>query len=523
MAAKPEGISRVQFAYHPGGPYPNHCGYCHGTKDSFVADGVWSEDMTVQDFQDLVDRGCQRSGKFVYLPRNKITCCPQYVMRLDSNTFRISKQQRRVVRRFKEYLKTGHITGMPNDDGNNLPNPAGVLETTKGVDTKTEVSECEPKSLADTGQSPKEVDKDETPKEKWKKEVKRGPGPDPERPKCRKAKVIRREKRAKKKELSRYRQAGSDKITSPSPVPMEAQKQATDMSLELALPDNLDNWKHRFTVKLVCVNPQCDEYRRTFRQSYEVFRKFQTIIHKEPDEKCRTEHFAQFCVDSPLIQESCNIPGVNYGSYHQQYWIDDTLVMVGVLDFLPQGVLCNYLYYDPHYRFIAPGVFSALYEIAQTQEYAKTDPQMQFYYMGYYVHDCPKMNYKRFYDSSYVLCPETLRYVLLPDCRSKMDDSKYCRFGPVTAKEVELPVNKREDDEEEIKHEDSDGEEKRLMHDLGQVLVFNYPYREIIRYEDFVRSRGSHLNDLVRQYVEMVGNGLAGRMLLYFQGLVPMF
>ena len=115
MAFKTSAVSRVQFAYQPGGPYPSHCGYCHSADDSFIVEGMWAEDMTVQDFQELVDRGFQRSGKFVYLPTNDITCCPQYVMRLDSGLFHISKQQKRVIRRFKEYLKTGNISGMPNE------------------------------------------------------------------------------------------------------------------------------------------------------------------------------------------------------------------------------------------------------------------------------------------------------------------------------------------------------------------------------------------------------------------------
>ena len=186
-----------------------------------------------------------------------------------------------------------------------------------------------------------------------KKPVKPGPGADPKLPPCRKAKLIRKEKRTEKNQKHLTIQQDGDttivKMVSPSPVPMETQllqKQSTDMALEIALPTNQDGWKHNFTVKLVCVHPKSEEYLKTFDQSYEVFRKFQMTIHKEPEEKCGKTHFEQFCVDTPLIHETSNIPGVYYGSYHQQYWIDDILVMVGVLDFLPQGVVCtcNYLY-----------------------------------------------------------------------------------------------------------------------------------------------------------------------------------
>ena len=501
MAFKPSGVSRVQFAYQPGGPYPSHCGYCHGANDSFIVEGIWAEDMTVQDFQKLVDRGCQRSGKFVYLPSNKITCCPQYVMRLDSSLFRISKQQKRVIRRFKEYLKTGDISGMPNEE-----NTSSMLEN------KTDV-ECVDNDFntVSGSQSRSRVADDDTPKEKLKRDVKPGSGADPKLPPCRKAKLIRKEKKVEKK-LTGHRDDDSIvRTTSPSPVPMETQllrKQRTDVSLEIALPDQ-DNWKHRFTVKLVCVHPKSEEYLTTFDQSYEVFRKFQMIIHKEPEDKCKKTHFEQFCVDTPLIRESSNIPGVNYGSYHQQYWIDDTLVMVGVLDFLPQGVLCNYLYYDPYYRFLAPGVFSALYEIAQTQDYNNIDSQMRYYYMGYYVHDCPKMNYKRFYDASYVLCPETYQYIPLPNCKPKLDVSKYSRLA-------DSEENSQTKDLEEI------GKSLEERDDIGQVLVVDYITRETTRYNEFAtKIEGPRFDDMIQQYTKVVGIKLASRMLLYFTGLVP--
>lgn len=518
MANKPEGVSRVQFAFQPGGPYPSHCGYCHGETDSFMADGVWAEDMTVHDFQDLVDRGCQRSGKFVYLPCNKATCCPQYVMRLDSTTFRISKQQRRVIRRFAEYLKTGQVGGMPpppsNEDNTHgttptIPIEDGASPPQPSTDIQISTESCE---------TPTE-------KPKPKKLFKPGKGKNPNLPECRKAKLIRKEKKDKRKQQlmavdgKEPNTGGKSDLPSSSSVAMETtqvpQKTPSDMKLELQLPDSSE-CKHKFSVKLVCVNPTSKEYDETFDQSYKVFRKFQMGIHKEPEDKCQEHHFKQFCSESPLMLSESPIPGVPYGSYHQQYWIDDTLVMVGVLDFLPQGVLCNYLYYDPQYRFLAPGVFSALYEIGQTQEYSKTNPLMKYYFMGYYVHDCPKMNYKRFYDSSYILCPETYEYVPLELGRTKLDQSKYCRLAD-TQTNITSPAA--------IDIDDQDNEEidEELPQECHQVLVFNNPYNVIMKYKDYRIQRGSrHHDQLIELYTRMVGPELAHRMVLYFYGLVPM-
>lgn len=505
-----ENASKVQFAYQPGGPYPSHCGYCHSEDEKFMMEAIWSEQMAARDFQDLVDRGCQRSGKFVYLPSNKITCCPQYVMRLDSTTFHISKQQRRVLRRFNEYLSTGAIAPGKEEQDNEDKKGAGGIE--KLMSEERGGGGIEKLMSQERGAEPVDKEKEEnhnktesTEKQTStnEKKVTPGHGRDPLKPPPRKAKEIRRERKAIKMAAKlKDREVSVDGIVqaiSPSPVPMETQslsrkRETTVLSNLICLPDP-NTCKHKLSIKLVCVSPKSVEFESTSAKSYEVFRKFQMTIHKEPEEKCGYEQFIQFCVDSPLQPEPAPPEiGIPYGSYHQQYWIDDRLLMVGVLDIIPKGVLCNYLFYDPEFRFLAPGVFSALHEIMQTQQFNCKNPVMQYYYMGYYVHSCPKMNYKRFYDSSYLLCPETLEYIPLPICRPKLDLESYCKFSDKTV---------------DVKPET----------EISDVLVTAFPNRPIIRYKEFRVSYGSRCDEQVTQYVNMVGVTLANRMILYFTGL----
>jgi hypothetical protein len=42
------------------------------------------------------------------------------------------------------------------------------------------------------------------------------------------------------------------------------------------------------------------------------------------------------------------------------------------------------------------------------QAAASGSPQLKFYYMGFYIHTCPKMRYKADYGPSDLLCPATL-------------------------------------------------------------------------------------------------------------------
>lgn len=54
---------------------------------------------------DLLDRGWLRSGTFLYLPDNSRTCCPNIAIRLDVTKFRPSASQRKVLRRFRRFVR----------------------------------------------------------------------------------------------------------------------------------------------------------------------------------------------------------------------------------------------------------------------------------------------------------------------------------------------------------------------------------------------------------------------------------
>lgn len=54
---------------------------------------------------------------------------------------------------------------------------------------------------------------------------------------------------------------------------------------------------------------------------------------------------------------------------------------------------------------------------------------MKDYYMGFYIHSCPKMSYKGSYTPSFLLCPERLTWVPLELCRPILDAHKYARLS----------------------------------------------------------------------------------------------
>lgn len=60
--------------------YETECHYCKKPDAKSVSYGMNSEQMTVDDFQFLLERGWARCGKWVYLPTNRVACCPTYTV-----------------------------------------------------------------------------------------------------------------------------------------------------------------------------------------------------------------------------------------------------------------------------------------------------------------------------------------------------------------------------------------------------------------------------------------------------------
>ena len=547
--------SLVEYIYDAGGPKPYKCGYCR-SPDTSLTQGLLGYRMTCRDYQDLVDRGFQRSGRYVYRADMKKTCCPQYVIRMDVTQFSVTKSQRRAIKRFNEYLLydrryDDRKTPLPmemGDDGPSVSTEEGEESSDKVMEnavmdasssdvqpddtmlsTDTQVSKSDSK-CDDSSQSPLSIKQDKA--GKAKKAVRPGVGADPSKPPCRKAKLVRKERKAQKlgakqQQLQMDTKSGTDSSVSGSVVdkvkpsvdsfevettdseektqaeiPGNSEKKipsselklfAQDLKQLLALPNEAD-CKHKFEKRLVRLKPRSDLFMETYDESYAVFKKFQMIIHREKEEDSTERHFEDFLVQTPLENElegSENMPCM-FGTYHQQYLLDGKIFAVGVIDILPRGILCEYLYYDPEYRFIAPGVYTALHEIAFTQELFQINPQMQYYYMGFYVQSCPKMNYKSKYKAGYLLCPETYQYIPIAKCIPKLKASPYTRLA-----DDDVPNAVEGCTEEE----------------LNSVPMF--ANMELLSFEVYRQEHGEAPVQLVKEYIDIVGLGVAMRMGLF--------
>lgn len=78
--------------------------------------------------------------------------------------------------------------------------------------------------------------------------------------------------------------------------------------------------------------------------------------------------------------------------------------MIKLNDFLSAG-----------YHFLTLGTYGTLRELKFVQELNERCSELSEYYMGFYIHSCPKMRYKAKLQPSYLLCPEVYTWHLLND------------------------------------------------------------------------------------------------------------
>ncbi|EGT54373.1 hypothetical protein CAEBREN_09303 [Caenorhabditis brenneri] len=386
----------------------SNCGYCNGergetTVKSGVKAGAWAHTMRVNDYAGLLDMGWRRSGRYLYKPNNRVTCCPQFTIRLDVTKFKMSRSQKRAMRQMNEFLATGKRP------------VCGIKEEDSGAEKVVVPGTSSDKS------SEKVKSEDVTAVRKEK---------DPDRP------VLKKKEIRNKRFEEKCRQRNLD------PDVVRAERRQKDANRQRTIQSFIDearpDWKHKLEVKLVPLGTE--EFDSKDNESFELYKKYQHIIHK--DEGCRLAGFRRFLCDSPLIKEKRL--GVDLGSFHLWFLLDGKLIAVSVVDLLPNCLSAKYMYYDPDYSFLSMGTYTALREIDQTQRLEKVNHNLKYYYMGYYIHSCPKMRYKAKFRPSDLLCDESFNWLELDACtefiEKSTDRNGFAEFCPGFPRPAPLPL-----------------------------------------------------------------------------------
>ena len=562
--------------------FPEHsgsrCGYCRGKNGSY-SHGMWGHVLTCPDYQSLIDRGWRRSGRYCYKPTMDETCCPQYTIKCDVTKFTLTKSQKKILKKFRNFVINGETPTATNPSsssststiveiGNNSDdsdqeitdeedeedengmdvdsvnqNKAESLEgklkfdsTTKKIESSaaaknsssssssaTETDNGTPsKSTADPKALLSAPSKGATPKA--------GIGADPTKPRARKKKEIRKEKA-----LAKLMAGVSGAAEQENPVEDDQkfvkpqQKQISSKSKKNNEPKTIEDLtslefpphaKHKFEIRLVNAQTSDATFKDSYMDSYNIYKKYQMAIHKDPPSKCTVGQYKRFLCDASLSQKTNN-SGVNetykHGAFHQQYIMDGKIIAVGVIDILPSCISSVYLYYDPDYAFLSPGTLTSLFEIGFTRKLQKEHfPNLTNYYMGYYIHSCSKMRYKAKYSPSWILCPVTYQWVPVQDALPLLDKSKFATLSQDTSKQTAdtspaVPVlfAALQDASGQNNVAANNGivlDDVLILHE-NQAMPFKM-YRNVSSVNEFEKNE-------VMEYAKLVGKDLSNRILLY--------
>ncbi|KAI8609038.1 arginine-tRNA-protein transferase [Chytriomyces sp. MP71] len=372
-------------------------------------------------YQRLIDRGWRRSGHYCYKPDNARTCCPAYTIRLKAAAFAPSTGNKKTIKRVRKVLSSETNAGV--EEGERLDAAEKDWEDV-GDQGQIQFAALSPQlalaALPQLAQSMSVTMLEASPTSDKAGPVMSATASHPQNgPRKQKVPWVKQPKKPKN--------APSDIID----LILESEKQ---------LPAN------RLEVKLVRAALEED--------TFNLYRKYQTIVHKDPPGKIKKESYKRFLVDSPITYvDPATVPHLDcpatsqsiiqsfpgFGTFHQKYYLNGNLVAVSVLDILPHCVSAVYFMYDPstaQVRNMSLGVYSALRECAMTKQFSQVVGGLDSYYMGYYIHSCSKMRYKAQFRPSELLCPKLYTWVPVDKCIQLLDINKVARLSVMLERET---------------------------------------------------------------------------------------
>ncbi|XP_014599799.1 PREDICTED: arginyl-tRNA--protein transferase 1 isoform X4 [Polistes canadensis] len=437
------------------------CGYCKSPDTNF-SHGMWAHYLTVHDYQNLIDRGWRRSGSYCYKPTMDQTCCPMYTIKCEVSNFKISKSQKKILKRMTKFLKNE----LKKDD---------IMDTNDERQDITDINFEEipnkPTTLAQKDIIKLNVSSiDNEPNEKLNPNVL----------KCSKNVCDLKKESDLDSSTSMTNSDGSIPVALKTST-IQGSHNSSNIPCKKAKLLRIE----RKQKKLLAQGKSLKEIETAFKES-----------KQQNNVKTLEELFEEIWTGTKKLEEWTpeNGPPQGYGSFHEQYWLDNELIAIGVIDILPSCVSSVYFFYDPEYSFLSLGTFSSLREIYLTRHLNKIASNLKYYYMGFYIHTCPKMRYKARMKPSKLLCPETYVWCDIEPCLANLDKNKYCRFN------------------EDIDAIDEDG-----IVDINKILIL---YREIAMPYEIYKIRANketvkrEENEL-KMYASLVGMKCAQSLLLY--------
>jgi len=460
--------------------------------------GFSSEELSPGMYEDLMFLGWRRCGEYVYRPNLEKSCCKLYSCRLDINRFKINKNQRRVMKNFRKYLvgeeiknKTDsvlieNVEMIQNEElfdkyevelKNTIKNFISskfLTDVVKNNEINLDFKVVRNKN-PDLGEYSSNIyittyyqyvkrNKDicifkdqtdfyRTAYDKFMEYINQY---DPEFCKLWKFSIsektghlnffINEEKKSEMhefqkiliKKLLEKNSNGGKKLEYKKKNILPEDEYTMEFLSEIVKEPKISktNLKHNYTLEIEPNSKYSEE-------KFLVYKKYQMAIHKDKEIDLTPDRYINSWGSSNLSKgkkfsfiNSNPLHPNQLGTWDLIHRIDGRIMAVGVLDILPTSVSSVYLYYDPEFSFLNPGVFTAIREIELIQEFQKNlDNKFKYYVMGFYIHTCPKMKYKGDYFPTELLCPVTLIFTDLNKVLIMIESNKYVKISDNPKKE----------------------------------------------------------------------------------------
>ena len=456
--------------------YSSHeCSYSKVSGGS-TSCGFHCEQVTTLDYADMMERGWRRCGTYFYKQDNMKNHWPYYTIRMEANKHVIRKSHKKIWNRWQRYLRGERDIVEENDEKSidsmdEKDKPKQVIQKPVSLETQKTMKELKEKLVESwdvvvelvAGSPGKEAatasmkDKLQTNLDKKEEGVifsnminlicsalKLQP------------KTISKESLGKIREklafpslkveitengLARWTpeskmenemEPASDKKKEPETKPKKIDEEKISKSSKDKAPKKLT--PRKFEMKLV--RAECTA------ENFDLYKRYCADIHQSKKEDKGS--YDNFLCQQTLVYrefESKSKHVLRTGCFHMNYYLDGALIGVGVVDSVLKGLSSVYLFHDPKFKPLRFGIVTGLYEIDYIQRVNKEFPLYKYYYLGFYIQQCDKMNYKADFEPCELLSPVTNRFVQLTPALRKQIDEKKPRLDPVDMTDEEKQAN----------------------------------------------------------------------------------
>lgn len=193
------------------------------------------------------------------------------------------------------------------------------------------------------------------------------------------------------------------------------------------------------------------------KEKFELYKKYQVRVHNDKPEDVTESQFTNFLCKTPFPDDE--IEGTEeqwetlnswvskwkrgeklkapkrIGPTHECYYLNEKLIAISILDFLPNGLSSIYFIWDPNYAHLSLGTLLGIREIQMCQEL-----DLGYYYLGYYIEDCAKMKYKAKFGGEILdVCNEA--FVPLEEVSPYMENGRFFTVRPKQQETKEIEEN----------------------------------------------------------------------------------